>query len=209
MEMDKFNSDWWTLKWFREQFELGNLNLKPEYQRSRVWVDDQRFALIDSIMQGFPIGLVMLNVIDHVEDEIAIKKYDVVDGQQRIRTILEYLLGSESWAKSEKRPDFTPFGKQKSTLQNVIQAYKVPVALMTKFDDDDISEIFSRLQEGKALKPGEKLKALTTSKVYPQLKILASHKIFDLSEGGLKNRDSHWMLSTAFLKSGLTGDLFG
>jgi uncharacterized protein with ParB-like and HNH nuclease domain len=158
MEMDKFNTDIWNLKDFKEHYEQGNINLKPDYQRSRVWSDDQRFALIDSLLQSFPIGLVMLNVIPSVEDDVAINKYDVVDGQQRIRTLLEYMLGLEDWAKSVKRDGFQPFTNLKAALQRRIYSYKVPVALMTKFEDDEITEIFNRLQEGKALKPDENSK---------------------------------------------------
>jgi 5-methylcytosine-specific restriction endonuclease McrA len=205
---DKFSADWWTLKWFREESELGHLNLQPDYQRSRVWSDDQKFGLIDSIVQGYPIGLVMLNVIEHIEDETAVKKYDVVDGQQRIGTVLEYLLGKEPWSRREDHKDFKPFARLKPVMQQLIQGYKVPVALMGKFDDEEINEIFSRLQEGKALKPGEKLKALTTATIYPQLKELTTHKIFDLAEGRLKFRDAHWMLAAAFFKSAFSGDVF-
>jgi len=208
MEMDKFNSDWWTLKWFREQYELGNLNLQPDYQRSRVWSDEQRFGLVDSIVQGFPIGLVMLNVIEHVEDDIAVKKYDVVDGQQRIRTILEYLLASEPWARALNHGDFRPFSQLKPTAQALFQTYKVPVALMTKFDDDEISDIFSRLQQGKVLKPGEKLKAMSASPLWSPVREISAHKLFNIAEGKLKARDSHWMLAAAFFKAAYTGDQF-
>src|SRR6185312_6186004 len=124
---------------------------------------------------GFPIGLVMLNVLTHVEDDVPIKKYDVVDGQQRVRTILEYLLGSEPWARLSTRAEFSPFGSLKPVLQQKYYSYKIPVALMTKFDDEEINDIFSRLQEGKALKPGEKLKALTTSPVYDPIRELTRH----------------------------------
>jgi hypothetical protein len=209
MEMDKFNADWWNLKEFKEQFELGNVNLKPDYQRSRVWSDDQRYALIDSLSQGFPIGLVMLNVLQHIEDDVAVKQYDVVDGQQRIRTILEYLLGTEPWSKSSAKKDFTPFGKLKPLLQQKYYSYKIPVALMTKFEDEEINDIFSRLQEGKALKPGEKLKALTTSPVYEPVRDLTKHKVFELGDGRHQTRDSHWMLAAGFFKAAYTGDLFG
>lgn len=205
MEMDKFNTDIWNLKDFKEHYEQGNINLKPDYQRSRVWSDDQRFALIDSLMQSFPIGLVMLNVIPTVEDDVAVSKYDVVDGQQRIRTLLEYMLGLEDWAKSVKREGFQPFTDLKAALQRKIYGYKVPVALMTKFEDDEITEIFNRLQEGKALKPGEKLKALTSSKAYPLVKELAQHKIFAERQ---QNRDAHWMLATAFFKAAYSKEMF-
>jgi hypothetical protein len=205
MEMDKFNTDIWNLKDFKEYFEQGNLNLEPDYQRSRVWSDDQRYGLIDSLMQSFPIGLVMLNVIPIVEDDVAVNKYDVVDGQQRIRTVLEYMLGSEEWAKLTKREDFQPFSSLKAALQRKIYGYKVPIALMTKFEDDEITEIFNRLQEGKALKPGEKLKAITASKAYPFIKDLAQHKIFAERQ---QNRDAHWMLAAAFFKAAYSKEMF-
>jgi hypothetical protein len=41
MEMDKFSADRWNLEEFKEQFEMGDINLQPDYQRSRVWSDEQ------------------------------------------------------------------------------------------------------------------------------------------------------------------------
>jgi len=209
MEMDKFNADWWSLKEFREQFEMGHLNLQPAYQRSRVWSDEQRYSLIESVSQGFPIGLVMLNVIDKVEDDVPVKHYDVVDGQQRVRTIIEYITATESWSRVTNRRDFQPFITIKAAVQQNFYRYKIPIALMTKFDDDDINEIYARLQKGKPLKPGEKLKSMTSAPLYNSVQALTTHKIFDLSDGALKVRDSHWMLATACFKASYTGDLFG
>ena len=209
MEMDKFNADWWPIKEFREQHETGHLNLQPDYQRSRVWSDEQRYSLIESVSQGFPIGLVMLNVIDGVEDDVPVKHYDVVDGQQRIRTIIEYMTGSEPWASITNRADFHPFTNLKVGMQQNLYRYKIPIALMTKFDNDDINEIYTRLQKGKPLKPGEKLKSMTSASLYNSVKMLTEHKIFDLSEGALRVRDSHWMLATAFFKASYSGELFG
>jgi len=209
MEMDKFNADWWTLKEFREQNEMGRLNVQPAYQRSRVWTDEQRYSLIESVSQGFPIGLVMLNTIDGVEDDVPVKRYDVVDGQQRIRTIIEYITGSEPWAISLFRGDFQPFNRLKTAVQQNFYRYKVPIALMTGFDDEEINEIYNRLQSGKPLKPGEKLKSMTSASLYNSVRNITEHKIFDMSERALKVRDSHWMLATGFLKAVYTDDLFG
>ncbi len=209
MEMDKFNADWWPLKEFREQQEMGRLNLSPAYQRSRVWTDEQRYSLIESVSQGFPIGLVMLNVIDSVEDDVPIKHFDVVDGQQRIRTLLEYMTGSEEWATVTTRNEFQPFAKLKIAVQKNFYSYKVPIALMTKFDDEEINEIFTRLQEGKPLKPGEKLKSMTAASLYATIRSIADNEIFELSDSALKIRDSHWMLATAFFKAGYTDEVFG
>jgi len=207
--MDKVSLDFWSLKEFREKYEMGRLNVKPAYQRSRVWTDEQRYSLIESLSQGFPIGLVMLNVIDGVEDDVPVKNYDVVDGQQRIRTIIEYMTASEGWAAVHSRREFQPFTRLKLAVQQNFYGYKVPIALMLKFDDDEINEIYTRLQSGKPLKPGEKLKSMTSASLYSSVKNVTEHRIFDLLDGAMKVRDSHWMLATAFFKAVYTEDLFG
>lgn len=78
---------------------------------------------------------------------------------------------------------------------------------MKEFEPEEITECYNRLQTGKALKLGEKLKSLTTYSTHPYVKDLSKHRIFDLDDR-LKVRDGHWALATAFLKSIYQNDLF-
>lgn len=65
----------------------GKLVIQPEYQRNYIYADGKRdVAVIDSIIKGYPIGLIYFNKTD-------IDKYEVLDGQQRITSIGRYITG--------------------------------------------------------------------------------------------------------------------
>lgn len=59
----------------------GKLTIQPEYQRNYIYADGKKdVAVIESILKGYPIGLIYFNKI--TED-----KLEVLDGQQRITSI--------------------------------------------------------------------------------------------------------------------------
>ena len=62
----------------------GKLNIRPKYQREFVYKDDQRNAVIDTVIKGYP-----LNVMYWVINEDG--TYEVLDGQQRSISLCEYL----------------------------------------------------------------------------------------------------------------------
>lgn len=56
----------------------GKLTIQPEYQRNYIYADGKKdVAVVDSLLKGYPLGLIYLNKVD--ED-----KFEVLDGQQRI-----------------------------------------------------------------------------------------------------------------------------
>lgn len=59
----------------------GTLTIQPEYQRNYIYADGKRdVAVIDSILKGYPLGLIYFNKVDE-------NKFEVLDGQQRITSI--------------------------------------------------------------------------------------------------------------------------
>ncbi len=65
----------------------GRLTIQPEYQRNYIYADGKRdVAVIQSILQGYPIGLLYFN-------ERADGQLEVLDGQQRITSIGRYVSG--------------------------------------------------------------------------------------------------------------------
>ena len=65
----------------------GKLTIQPEYQRNYIYADGKRdVAVIESILKGYPLGLIYFNKIDgdHLE---------VLDGQQCITSIGRYITG--------------------------------------------------------------------------------------------------------------------
>lgn len=61
----------------------GKLDVRPEYQREFVYDDDKRNAVINTVLNGFP-----LNIMYFVDRQDG--TYEVLDGQQRIISICRY-----------------------------------------------------------------------------------------------------------------------
>lgn len=65
----------------------GALTIQPEYQRNYIYADGKRdVAVIDSIVKAYPIGVMYFN-------QIGDKKFEVLDGQQRITSIGRFVTG--------------------------------------------------------------------------------------------------------------------
>lgn len=63
----------------------GKLTIQPEYQRNYIYADGKRdVAVIQSILKGYPLGLIYFNKIDA-------NKLEVLDGQQRITSFGRYV----------------------------------------------------------------------------------------------------------------------
>lgn len=71
----------------RDLIDKGEvLNLRPEYQRRLRWRTTQKSKLIESLLLNIPVPPVFL-----YESEAA--RYEVMDGQQRLNAIREYIAG--------------------------------------------------------------------------------------------------------------------
>jgi hypothetical protein len=65
----------------------GKLTIQPEYQRNYIYADGKKdVAVIDSILKGYPIGVLYFNKVNN-------DKYEVLDGQQRITSIGRFIEG--------------------------------------------------------------------------------------------------------------------
>ncbi len=198
--MGRQELDKWSVIRLHDLYRKGRLNPSPEWQRSKVWNDRMKQALVDTILQNLPLGLIMLNVEPHVdEDKVTIERYEVVDGQQRLTTVFDYIEAA-SWSTGKSGKTITPYKSLTGAQQQRFDEYNVPVALMRDFEEEELLDSFSRLQNAKPLKIGERVKALPT-KFHPFIKELTDHKIFRLGGGIHKFRDAHWNLAAIFFKS--------
>lgn len=67
----------------------GKLVIQPEYQRNFLYnKQGKEKAVIDSILKGYPLGLIYFAV---GEDENGNVRYEVLDGQQRLTSILRFV----------------------------------------------------------------------------------------------------------------------
>lgn len=69
----------------------GKLTIQPEYQRNYIYANGKDdVAVIDSLLKGYPIGLIYFVEVDK-------DKYEILDGQQRITSIGRYLTNWFAW----------------------------------------------------------------------------------------------------------------
>lgn len=76
-----------------KKISRGIIKLNPEYQRKHRWTEEYSSKLIESLILNIPVPLIYISqdidVDDEVDDEIA--RYSVIDGQQRLTAIRDFL----------------------------------------------------------------------------------------------------------------------
>lgn len=135
---------------------------KPAYQRGAVWSLERKQLLIDSLLRGYDIPKIYLRVLPAG----GIYESEVVDGQQRLRTIWEYLenafpLGKESIDfDGMENLDGKYFDDLSSDQRDIIGSFNLTIAELEDASDIEVRELFLRLQEGASLTPPEKRNAM-------------------------------------------------
>src|SRR5699024_4613225 len=90
----------------------GRLTIQPEYQRNYIYADGKRdVAVIESILKGYPLGLIYFNIIDN-------GNLEVLDGQQRITSIGRFVTGKFAIIDEDGMPQY--FGSLAKELQEKI-----------------------------------------------------------------------------------------
>lgn len=143
-----------TIGWFKEQYLDEHLELRPPYQRRPVWTIKQKSNLIESILLGLPIPEVYVHV---VTDDVGTTTYAVVDGQQRIRTILQFI-GVDKDPKEEENNSFaledlpedskwrnTTFDELTSEQKKKFFGYQLAVRQLENSTDEEVRDMFRRL----------------------------------------------------------------
>jgi hypothetical protein len=136
----------------KDLFDRGRIKINTDYQRGAIWKEKQKIALIESILNSYSIGVLVLFINDE-------KQYEILDGQQRLKTINDYLKDSPD-VNSTEIPKYSELKRQTRTL---LDAYCVYYLKLKSFDDEtreeDIVQTFLRLQEGTPLNKAEKISA--------------------------------------------------
>lgn len=76
---------------FNKQIGDNRIDLQPSYQRGTVWSDDFKEKLIFSILFNYPIGSIIIRNLTERNNKGA--DNEVVDGQQRLKTIYDFVNG--------------------------------------------------------------------------------------------------------------------
>jgi uncharacterized protein with ParB-like and HNH nuclease domain len=100
--MQKSERSTYTSIDFRQWQSSGRLVISPKFQRRGVWNRAQRSYLIDTLILDLPVPPVYIRVVQS-DDKNSIVR-EVVDGQQRVSAILDYMDDKYSLANKIESP---------------------------------------------------------------------------------------------------------
>jgi hypothetical protein len=156
----------------------NRIDTNPDFQRPPVWSRSQKQLLIDSILRGYDIPKFYWRKTGSNPD-----KYDVVDGQQRLRAIFEFHTGGFALPKDSDPIDGIDPSKMKyadlpDDIRLKFDTYSLDVIVLSDTDEDEVREMFLRLQNGTTLKAQERRNAMP-GQMRSFIKELASHPFFE------------------------------
>jgi hypothetical protein len=142
--MGKTDSRTYSINDFREWDNSGTLVLTPKFQRRSVWSEKARSYLIDTVLRDFPMPKIFMR---QYIDDAARTIRELVDGQQRIRTILTYLGNGFPVMRVHGGAEFG--GKYyddlpKEAKDNFLN-YNISVDVLIGASDREVLDIFARL----------------------------------------------------------------
>lgn len=164
---------------FYENDTVGKYKYDATYQRDKVWSEEKKSFLIDSILKNYPIPPVFLRL--RINKDTGATTYDVIDGKQRLSTIRDFIDGKvqlpDDFGDEELNgayfSDLDKFEKYKKQFWR----YRIPIIFIETEDDGLIKNVFDRLnRNGEPLVPQELRHAkYGETKFYKVIKGVASN----------------------------------
>ncbi|PSS43932.1 hypothetical protein C6401_09270 [Arthrobacter woluwensis] len=134
--------------WFLDLNSARRLNLDPSYQRKSVWTRSDRQYFLDTIFNNYPSPAIFL----HKElDDFGNATYHVIDGKQRLETILLFVdnklpirddignvdLANKKWRDLAGTPE----------LMRRLWDYQFTVEMIDNIEPAIVNDVFSRLNK--------------------------------------------------------------
>lgn len=186
----KWKSGDQTISWFKDRAEENTLSLEEAYQRKPVWGRKERCSLIESILMNCPIPEIFVHRRTSPQGD---STYAVVDGQQRIRTILKFVglddtdPDDNNFALDQLEEDSDWFGKSYETLASDIKEsfweYSLSVRTILSKDPREIRDMFVRLNRFQLPLKGQELRNARFTGAFGQLATELANDNFFAQQG--------------------------
>lgn len=139
----------------KKLFDENKIFINEEYQRGDIWKHSQKIELIKSIENRYSIGVLVLFINDAGQ-------YEILDGQQRLLTIKNYLNDNKD-NLDLSNTEIQKYSELDLRDKALLDAYCIYYLKLKSHDPDskeeDIVQTFLRLQEGTPLNKAEKINA--------------------------------------------------
>jgi hypothetical protein len=180
------------------------VNTNPDFQRPAVWGRSQKQLLVDTILRDYDIPKLYWRKVSSKPD-----KYDVVDGQQRLRAIWGFFDGEFPLAKDAEPIDGEVVANLRyeqlpDDLRMRFDVYGLDIVVLEESDEDEVRDMFLRLQNGTSLKAQEKRNAYA-GEMRDFVHQLANHPFFQ-SVGFANARFTHDLVAAQLICLELAGE---
>lgn len=138
----KYDVSLQTISWLKGRRSDGTLVISPKFQRRPVWLEAERSELLSTVLLKLPFPEVYIQSV--LDPETGSEQHVVVDGQQRITSILmfidnEFPLPVNDYWQGQYFRDLDDDQKQ------VLWNYKIVVRGLSETNDAEIRDLFVRL----------------------------------------------------------------
>jgi hypothetical protein len=143
----------------------------PDWQRGKVWSPKKKQKFLDTILKGWHVPVLYFR---KVGDEA----FECVDGQQRLTAIWEFFDNKISLSAESQETYGGPLYKDlKPSVSDKFDDHVLQIEEIEDATDDEVKDLFQRLQLGTALNTPEKLNAIESG-FRDFLRGLSQHSFF-------------------------------
>jgi hypothetical protein len=184
---------------------------RPPYQReSAIWSLDKQQLFIDSLLNGYDVPKIYLH---DLRGKRPTKVYAIVDGKQRLTTIWGFLgdafpLAPDFGVERRNMPDLPPdavapkagqrFSDFDRHWKEALRQTFLSVVLIRNATEEDIEDLFSRLNNGEPLNAAEKRNAMGGA-MARLIRTVARRPFFTARLHFTNARHHHYELATRLL----------
>lgn len=153
----------------------------PIQRRADIWNSKEKSLFIDTLLRNYPLYPALVN--KHSDT----KEIDVVDFKQRFTTVASFANDEFKLSKNLKPliidgVEYEIAGKKFSKLDEVVQGRfndrDISIITMTDATEEEISDIFDRINMGHQLTSGQKRSTIQSKQVRKIVYSLAAHPFF-------------------------------
>lgn len=125
-------------------FKRRDLVVNDEYQRAGgLWPNSAKSYFIDTIINDFPFPKVYFH--ERLDKETKRPRREIVDGQQRLSTIVDFVDGKFALGKNARGLEGKRFKQLTEEQQDSFYSYTVSVDVIRNADRSDILQMFRRM----------------------------------------------------------------
>lgn len=175
--MKRWNSSPHPISDIRDWQRSGRLEIRPAYQRHEVWSDAAKIMLMDTILRAIPMPKAFVS--SAIRDGQVYRT--VIDGQQRISSILAFLEDRFSleipYGGEYKGLTFSQLPEE---VRNEFLQYSIDFNEAIGFSDEELRETYSRLNKYAVALTKQELRRADYPGAFLELaESLAAHEFLD------------------------------